>query len=201
MARGEHVQVLDDLLLLLLATTLRRRTLETKRKHANPVAHRGNADDQHQQILGITALGAEDNRAQVNRRQVHDQEGSGIFGQHDQTQHPCRRVQAPMPPHAGALGLVLLTQEAVPRIQQNPIHIELANGPEPETLRIAIGKNHQRGNAGDRENRRRHREHAPARFVQIVAKQNPKRRDEPASGQHRGKRTDEEISGGERISA
>ena len=106
-----------------------------------------------------------------------------------------------MPPHAGALGFILLTQEAISRIQQNPIYIELANGPEPETLQIAIREKHQRGDAGDRENRRRHYEHAAARFVQIVAKQNPERRDEPASGQHRGKRADDKISGGERIPA
>ena len=31
MSRGEHVKVLDDLLLLLLATALRRRPLEAKR--------------------------------------------------------------------------------------------------------------------------------------------------------------------------
>ena len=65
MSRGEHVKVLDDLLLLLLATALRRRPLEAKRKHPDRVAHRGHADNQHQQILGIAALGAEDNRARL----------------------------------------------------------------------------------------------------------------------------------------
>ena len=128
-----------------------------------------------------------------SKRRIGQQEHQRVLHHHGQPQKPQRPVQTQMTSKAGTLGGVLRPQVPCPGESQHPEQVQRSRTVERETSQAAFGHDQKHRDAGRNEHDRRNHFERLARLAHVIAHQQPKRREEPATGQHHQQRHDQRI--------